>query len=151
MWATGVILYEILAGRRPFEGKTITSLVYRIVHEPLPPPRLPRARMPEPLVGAAMKALSKDPSERFHDMAEMARRPAARHRRRAAPEPLLDPAVRKRAFERNYEEAQRLRSENDLSGALESGPPRPSLSTRAAPASSPSSARSSRSSEEWSP
>jgi eukaryotic-like serine/threonine-protein kinase len=119
MWATGVILYEILSGRRPFEAKTITSLVYKIVHEPLPPLDYRQLGMPEPLVGAAMKALSKDPSGRFDDMAEMARILLLAIGDAPPVEPLLDPAVRKRAFERNFEEAQRLLSENDLSGALE--------------------------------
>src|SRR4030042_4389387 len=36
MWAGGVILYEMLAGRRPFEAPTITSLIHRIVSEPPP-------------------------------------------------------------------------------------------------------------------
>ena len=119
MWATGVILYEILSGRRPFEAKTITSLVYKIVHEPLPPLDYRELGMPERLVGAAMKALNKDPSGRFDDMAEMARALLLAIGDAPPLEPLLDPVVRKRAFERNYEEAQRLRWENDLSGALE--------------------------------
>ena len=40
MWAVGVILYEMLAGRRPFEAPTITSLIHRIVSVPLPADRL---------------------------------------------------------------------------------------------------------------
>ena len=39
MWAVGVILYEMLTGRRPFEAPTITSLIHRIVNEPLPTAR----------------------------------------------------------------------------------------------------------------
>jgi serine/threonine-protein kinase len=37
MWAVGVILYEMLAGRRFFEAPTITGLIYRIVSEPFLP------------------------------------------------------------------------------------------------------------------
>ena len=39
MWAVGVILYEMLRGRRPFEAPTITSLIHRIVNEPPPAAR----------------------------------------------------------------------------------------------------------------
>src|SRR5262249_46192804 len=36
MWATGIMLFEVLPGRRPLEADTIPGLVYKIVHEPLP-------------------------------------------------------------------------------------------------------------------
>ena len=48
MWAVGVILYEMLTGRRPFEAPTITSLIHRIVNEP--PPHL-RHQGPAPAGG----------------------------------------------------------------------------------------------------
>ncbi len=55
MWAVGVILYEIVAGRRPFEAPTITSLITRIVNSP-PPPLDASLHLPEGL--AAVDAAS---------------------------------------------------------------------------------------------
>ena len=118
MWATGVILYEIVSGRRPFEAATITGLVYKIVHEPPPPLDHRALGLPEALVAAATRALHKDPSARFPDMAEMGR--ALLLAIGDAPaEPSLDPVARRRAYELNHEEARRRREANDLSGALE--------------------------------
>ncbi|MEO6196119.1 MAG: serine/threonine-protein kinase [Thermoanaerobaculia bacterium] len=37
IFSLGVVLYEILSGRRPFDGDTITSLVYQILHKDPPP------------------------------------------------------------------------------------------------------------------
>lgn len=34
VWAVGVILYELLTGRRPFDAKTVPALIYQIVHGP---------------------------------------------------------------------------------------------------------------------
>jgi predicted Ser/Thr protein kinase len=119
MWAVGVILYEMLAGRRPFEAPTITGLINKIVHEPLPPLDAPALHLPEGLAAVAMRALDKDPSRRFPDLGEMAKALLTAIGATPLPETPLDPVVRKRAYEANFAEARRLLTEDDLSGALE--------------------------------
>ena len=118
MWAVGVILYEMLSGRRPFEAKTIASLIQKIMSEPLPPFD-PTLRLPERLVGVTARALDKDPARRFADLGEMARALLAAIGAAPALEPPLEPIVRKRGYERNFAEARRLLAEDDLSGALD--------------------------------
>ncbi len=117
MWAVGVILYEIVAGRRPFEAPTITSLIARIVSEP--PPALDASlRLPEGLAAVALRALDKDPERRFTDLDEMAKALLRTIGATAPPEMPLDPAVKKRAYEANFAEARRMLAEDDFSGAL---------------------------------
>jgi len=118
MWAVGVILYEALAGRRPFEATTITSLIHKIVAEPLPPIDAKALRLPEALVAAAARALDRDRERRFPDLGALARALLVAIGA-TPPETPLDPAVRKRAYEANFAEARRLLTEDDLSGALE--------------------------------
>jgi serine/threonine protein kinase len=119
MWAAGVILYEMLAGRRPFEAPTITSLIHKIVSEPLPPLDPEALHLPGALAAAATRALDKDRGKRFRDLDEMARALLAAIGATPPPETPLDPVVRKRAYEANFAEARRLLAEEDLSGALE--------------------------------
>ncbi len=119
MWAVGVILYEMLAGRRPFEAPTITSLIHKIVSEPLPALDAKALRLPEALAAVATRALDKDRSRRFPDLGEMAKALLAAIGATPPPEMPLDPVVRKRAYEANFAEARRLLTEDDLSGALE--------------------------------
>ncbi|HSD26607.1 MAG TPA: serine/threonine-protein kinase, partial [Vicinamibacteria bacterium] len=108
MWAVGVILYELLAGKRPYEADTITSLVYKIVHEPLPPLDPHALGVPPALVAIVHKALAKDPDARFRDLAQMAGaiEDAMGHRRHV--EAAFPAAARKRAYERNFAEAREL-------------------------------------------
>jgi hypothetical protein len=117
MWAVGVILYELLAGRRPYESPTITSLVYRIVHEPMPPLDGPKLGIPDALVQIAHKALAKKPEGRFRDLAQMAE---ALEDLLGVPRPVeaLPPEVRERAYDRNFAEARELLADNELDGAL---------------------------------
>jgi hypothetical protein len=118
MWAVGVILYEMVAGRRPFEAPTITSLITRIVSAP--PPALDASlRLPEGLAAAALRALDKNPEQRFADLDEMAKALLGTIGATPPPEMPLDPAVKKRAYEANFAEARRMLAEDDLSGALE--------------------------------
>ena len=73
MWAVGVILYEILAGRRPFQAPTITGLITKIMTEPPPPFDVKALQMPDGLAAAALRALDKKPERRFADLDEMAK------------------------------------------------------------------------------
>ncbi|MFN8096076.1 MAG: serine/threonine-protein kinase [Vicinamibacteria bacterium] len=118
MWAVGVILYEMLSGRRPFEAATISGLVHKIVHEPLPALDAARLGLPEALVAIVKRALDKDPAKRFPDLGTMANALVAAIGGSGAEVP-LDPVVRRRAFEANFAEARRRLADDDLTGALD--------------------------------
>ncbi|MBI5488597.1 MAG: serine/threonine protein kinase [Deltaproteobacteria bacterium] len=61
VYALGVMLYEILVGRRPFERADLEG--FRRAHQTEPPPPLPRD-VPAPLVPVVLAMLGKDPSAR---------------------------------------------------------------------------------------
>jgi len=119
MWAVGVILYEMVSGKRPFEAPTITSLMTKILTAPPPPLDARALRLPNGLAAVTMRALDKDPEKRFPDLDGMAK--ALLTSIGAAPpkEQPLDPLVRKRAYEANFAEARRMLAEEDLTGALQ--------------------------------
>lgn len=66
LFAVGVILYEALAGERPFTGDSTATVLYRVVHDP-PPPLRPQALVGiSPAVRAVLAmALAKDPEDRY--------------------------------------------------------------------------------------
>jgi serine/threonine protein kinase/WD40 repeat protein len=119
MWAVGVILYEVLSGRRPFEAKTIGSIIHKIIHEPLPPLDARKLGLPEALVAVVERALDREPERRFSNLGEMAAALLGAIGATPPPETPLDPAVRQRGYELNFAEARRLLAGEDLSGALE--------------------------------
>jgi hypothetical protein len=65
VWALGVILYELLTGRRPFEAKDRGSLCRRICKEAPPLPRVIRSDLDPRLEGIVLKCLKKDPARRY--------------------------------------------------------------------------------------
>ncbi|HEX7898059.1 MAG TPA: protein kinase [Planctomycetota bacterium] len=67
-WALGVMLYEILSGRLPFQGASAVEVLMKTVKEPVvPPTKFLRAKgaVDERLERLCMRALKKDPAERF--------------------------------------------------------------------------------------
>ncbi|MER6769215.1 protein kinase [Streptomyces bacillaris] len=71
LYATGCLLYELLALRPPFTGETPLSVVYQHVQDmPVPPSEVLDAVPPE-LDGLAMRSLAKDPDDRFQSAEEM--------------------------------------------------------------------------------
>lgn len=71
LYATGCLLYELLALRPPFTGETPLSVVYQHVQDiPVPPSQVSAAAPPE-LDGLVMRSLAKDPDDRFQTAEEM--------------------------------------------------------------------------------
>ncbi|MGW2859774.1 protein kinase domain-containing protein [Streptomyces sp. NPDC001205] len=71
LYATGCLLYELLALRPPFIGETPLSVVYQHVQDmPVPPSQVTHVAPPE-LDGLVMRSLAKDPDDRFQSAEEM--------------------------------------------------------------------------------
>jgi eukaryotic-like serine/threonine-protein kinase len=72
IWALGVVLYELLAGRVPFNGDTIPEVCVKIATEAPPPFRVYRRDAPEGLEAVVFRCLEKDPGRRYRNVAEFA-------------------------------------------------------------------------------
>jgi serine/threonine-protein kinase len=65
IWSLGVVLYELVAGRLPFEGKTTSDVIATILHHEPPSLLLYRPDMPPELERIVEKTLTKDAEERY--------------------------------------------------------------------------------------
>jgi formylglycine-generating enzyme required for sulfatase activity/serine/threonine protein kinase len=90
IYALGVILYELLAGRLPFEGSVLNILGKILTEEPKPPSRF-RSDLDPRLEAICLKAMAKQAEDRYASMAELAAALAAQLRAmRETPRPAPD-------------------------------------------------------------
>ncbi|MGW3385859.1 protein kinase domain-containing protein [Streptomyces cinereoruber] len=71
LYATGCLLYELLALRPPFTGETPLSVVYQHVQDVPVPPSDVTGSVPPELDGLVMRSLAKEPDDRFQSAEEM--------------------------------------------------------------------------------
>ena len=72
LYAVGVIMYQLLTGRLPFEGESPTQVVLMHIGEPPPEPNsiAPGRNIPQSLVDVCLMALAKETKHRFNDADE---------------------------------------------------------------------------------
>jgi serine/threonine-protein kinase len=70
LYSTGVVLYEMLAGRPPFKGDTAVSVAYQHVSEKVTPPSAHNAEISPEMDQVVLNALAKDRDERFQTAEE---------------------------------------------------------------------------------
>ena len=88
LYSVGVVLYELLTGRVPFDAETPVTVALMQVNEPPIPPMEIKPDIPPALDAIVMRALEKDPARRFADADEFI---AALESARQAPQQVIAP------------------------------------------------------------
>ena len=71
LYSLGVVMFELLTGKHPFEENSFSRLIYKVVNENPPDPLRIKSDLSEKLAGSMLRALLKDPAKRFESAIEM--------------------------------------------------------------------------------
>jgi serine/threonine protein kinase len=71
LYSLGIVLYELITGRVPFEADIPYAVVYKHIDEPVPSPHTFVDGLPEHLANVLYKALEKKPDDRYQTAEEM--------------------------------------------------------------------------------
>lgn len=99
IYSLGIILYEMVTGRVPFVADTPLAILFKHVSDPLPLPSLIKPDLPASIEQVILKALAKDPRDRFSTAAEFAAawKRALEEKEPARPAPEISSAPASRA------------------------------------------------------
>ena len=70
IFSAGIVLYEFITGRRLFRARNLAQTLRRVHEVVIPPPRQLRAEIPAVLEAIVLRALAKDPRDRFRSAME---------------------------------------------------------------------------------
>jgi len=73
IYALGAVMYQLVTGRPPFEGGDPLSIAFKHVNQPPDPPSWLNANLPEDWEALILRALAKDPADRFQSAVAMER------------------------------------------------------------------------------
>jgi serine/threonine protein kinase len=71
LYALGVVLYQMLAGRVPFQSTTPHATLHAVIYEPPPPLRQLRPNLSPAVESVVMKSIDKQPTQRFQSGSEL--------------------------------------------------------------------------------
>ena len=91
VYSLGIVLYQLVTGRLPYEAETPMAVVFKHVNAPLPMPSVLNPGLPEGIERVILKALAKKPDDRYQSVREMLAHLDRAMRGLAVPE--VDPAV----------------------------------------------------------
>lgn len=72
IYSLGIILFELLTGKVPFEGETAISIALKHFREEIPSVREQNKQIPQSLENVVIRATAKEPANRYNSVAEMA-------------------------------------------------------------------------------
>ena len=72
LYALGIVLYQMLAGRAPFQSTTPHATLHAVIYEPPPPLRQLRPGLSPAIESVVMRSINKQPAQRFQSGSEMA-------------------------------------------------------------------------------
>jgi serine/threonine protein kinase len=72
IYSLGVVFFEMVTGRKPYQADTPMAVVWKLASEPLPRPRQFVGDLPDAVEGVLLKALAKKPEDRYPDMSAFA-------------------------------------------------------------------------------
>ena len=73
IYSLGVVMYEISVGRVPYNAETPIAVVFKHINDPLPLPRAVNPELPDALECIILKALAKQPEDRYATAGDMVR------------------------------------------------------------------------------
>jgi len=71
LFSLGIVLYEMITGRRPFQGEHEAAVLYSVVNTEPPKPSLARREVPPALDKVILRLLEKNPDRRYQSAAEV--------------------------------------------------------------------------------
>jgi tRNA A-37 threonylcarbamoyl transferase component Bud32 len=71
IYSLGIVFYELITNRRPFEADTPMAVLFKHASEPLPSPNLYVKELPASVENVLLKMLSKRPNDRYQSMGEL--------------------------------------------------------------------------------
>lgn len=111
LYSFGVLLYEMVTGTVPFDGDSAVGIALKHLQEPPPDPRHLNPNLPDALCNLILKAMEKDPRDRFASATEMIN---ALQNLRASFNKMEPPSVRKRLLNEEIDPPKMVSAEESM-------------------------------------